>query len=225
MGTRLKPFTDKHPKALAVVNGKTVLQRNIEWLAGFGIKDVIVNVHHFADQIIAVINENKGWGSNVLVSDESDEVLETGGGILKASHFLTGTENCVVMNADILTDFNLQKAIEQHLTLSAIATLAVTDRSSSRMLQFDETNKLIGWKNTKDGVVKGREGESKAFSGIQILNKAFFDKIEYKGKFSIIDVYLSICANENIFCYNHTGSKFIDIGTPEKLENAGKLFD
>lgn len=225
LGTRLKPFTDKHPKALAVVNGKTVLQRNIEWLAGYGIKDVIVNVHHFADQIIAALNENRGWGSNVVISDESDEVLETGGGILKAAPFLKAAENCVVMNADILTDFNLQKAIEQHQALSAIATLAVTDRVSSRVLQFDEANRLVGWKNTSDGAVKGKEGISKAFSGIQVLNQSFFDKIELRGKFSVIDVYLALCKGENIYGYNHSGSRFIDIGTQEKLDNAAKMFD
>src|SRR6187551_3820675 len=88
LGTRFKPWTDKHPKALAVVNGKTILQRNIEYLRQYEIKDVVVNVHHFPEQIIEAIQKNKGWGSNISISDESDEVLETGGGLLKARELL-----------------------------------------------------------------------------------------------------------------------------------------
>ena len=96
LGTRLKPFTDQHPKALAPVNAKTVLQRNVEWLQQYGIKDVIVNVHHFADQIIAAIKNNNGWGSKVVISDETNEVLETGGGIKKAGWFLNQDENALI---------------------------------------------------------------------------------------------------------------------------------
>src|SRR5690242_20312718 len=105
LGTRLKPFTDQHPKAFATVNGKTILQRNIEYLASFGITDVIVNVHHFADQIIDYIKENNGFESNISISDERDEVLETGGGIKKAAWFFEkNTEPFAVINVDILTD-------------------------------------------------------------------------------------------------------------------------
>src|SRR5690348_1194966 len=104
LGTRLKPFTDKHPKALAIVNGKSVLQRNVEYLQQFGIHEVIVNLHHFADQVIKTIASNNGWGSHITISDETDEVLETGGGIKKASWFLRQDEDALVMNADILTD-------------------------------------------------------------------------------------------------------------------------
>mgnify|MGYP000626760481 CR=1 FL=1 len=112
LGTRLKPFTDQHPKALAPVNGKTALQRNVEYLQHFGITDVIVNVHHFAEQIIEIININKGWGSNITISNEKDEALETGGGIKKAAWFLKQTELSVVMNADILTDMPLNEMID-----------------------------------------------------------------------------------------------------------------
>ncbi|MFY8165404.1 MAG: NTP transferase domain-containing protein, partial [Sediminibacterium sp.] len=104
LGTRLKPFTDKHPKALAMVNGKCLLQRNIEYLQAFGIKEVIVNVHHFADQLIQVIEDNNGWGSTVSIADESDEVLETGGGLLRAAPYFKEEAKWLVMNADILTN-------------------------------------------------------------------------------------------------------------------------
>ena len=104
LGTRFKPWTDKHPKALALVNGKSLLQRNIEYLQQYGIKDVIVNVHHFAEQIINAIEKNNGWGSNIIISDETDEVLETGGGLLKAKDLFTPGEKFITCNVDILTD-------------------------------------------------------------------------------------------------------------------------
>ena len=111
LGTRLKPFTDHHPKALALVNGKSLLQRNIEYLQQYGIKEVIVNVHHFADQIIDAVKKNNGWGSEVFISDETDEVLETGGGLLRAQDYFKEEESWVLMNADILTDLPLNKMI------------------------------------------------------------------------------------------------------------------
>src|ERR1700741_118544 len=104
LGTRFKPWTDKHPKALAPVNSKSLLQRNIEYLQQFGIKDVVVNVHHFADQLISAILTNRGWGSQVIISDEADEVLETGGGLMKARDYLEGDKPFLTLNADILTD-------------------------------------------------------------------------------------------------------------------------
>src|SRR5690242_3937123 len=114
LGTRLKPFTDKHPKALAVVNNKTILQRNIEYLASFGIKDILINVHHFADQLRDFVKKNNGFGSNISFSDERDEVLETGGGIKKARWFFEkNDEPFIVMNVDVLTDMNLNKMIAQ----------------------------------------------------------------------------------------------------------------
>ena len=103
LGTRLKPFTDHHPKALALVNGKSLLQRNIEYLQQYGITDVVVNVHHFADQIIEAIKTNSGWGSNVMISDERDEVLETGGGLLKARNLLEGDSPFVTINVVLRT--------------------------------------------------------------------------------------------------------------------------
>src|SRR5436190_8314797 len=111
LGTRFKPWTDKHPKAMALVNGKSLLQRNIEYLQQYGITDVVVNVHHFADQIQQAVNKNRGWGSNIMISDETNEVLETGGGLLKAKDLLKGNEPFVTINVDILTDLDLNKLL------------------------------------------------------------------------------------------------------------------
>src|ERR1043165_4266268 len=114
LGTRFKPWTDSHPKALALVNGKSLLQRNIEYLQQYGITDVCVNVHHFADQIIEAIIKNNGWGSKITISDERDELLETGGGLLKAKEFFIAGEKFITCNADILTDLDINKLISFH---------------------------------------------------------------------------------------------------------------
>jgi len=228
LGTRLKPFTDLHPKALAVVNGKPVLQRNIEYLQGFGITNVMVNVHHFADHIINAIEANNGWGSTVTISDETGAILETGGGIKKGRWFLEKTEDCVVMNADILTDMPLNEMIASHVRTMSIATLATTNRTSSRYLLFNSSGQLCGWRNDFTGERKMPFDHGsfidKAFSGIQVLNREIFPLIRNQGKFSMIDVYLDICRDNRIDSFDHSTYKLIDIGTAEKLEQAGQMF-
>src|SRR5947208_3438910 len=133
LGTRFKPWTDKHPKALAMVNGKSLLQRNVEYLQQYGIADVVVNVHHFADQIVDAVEKSNGWGSKITISDERDEVLETGGGLLKAKKYLQ-EESFITLNVDILTDVNLKAFIVYHQQQNADITLGVTARTTSRYL-------------------------------------------------------------------------------------------
>ena len=229
LGTRLKPFTDNHPKALAIVNGKTILQRNIEYLASFGIKEVIINVHHFADQIIDLVKKNKGFGSDISFSDETSEVLETGGGIKKAEWFLKeDKELFVVINVDILTDMNLKEMIQQHKKNNPLATLAVTTRHTSRYFLFDELDHLCGWKNEKTGERRiSREAGKyilKAFSGIHIISPKIFPLIKSKGKFSMVDVYLELSETNKIEFFDHSNSRFIDVGKPESILKAEKIF-
>ncbi|MEO5783315.1 MAG: nucleotidyltransferase family protein [Ginsengibacter sp.] len=228
LGTRLKPFTEQHPKALAVINKKSLLQRNIEYLVSFGITDVIVNVHHFPDQITDVIKNHNGFGSNVSISDEKDEVLETGGGLIKARKFLDGTEPFVLMNVDILTDMDLGKMAEQHVASKALATLAVTNRKTNRYFLFNELETLCGWRNDKTGEQKiSRETTKyiqKAFSGIHIISPAIFSKIKAKGKFSMVQVYLDLCKTNTISGFDHSTSKFIDVGKPESITIAEEIF-
>ena len=147
LGSRLKPWTDHHPKALAIVNGKSLLQRNIEYLQQFGIKNVVVNVHHFANQIMDAVNSNNGWGSNIMISDESAEVLETGGGLIFAKKYLQHEESFVLMNCDILTNLNINNFYKYHIDNKAIATVAVAQRESSRNLLFNKNLELVGWRN------------------------------------------------------------------------------
>ena len=228
LGTRLKPFTEQHPKALAVINGKSLLQRNIEYLTSFGVTDIIVNVHHFPDQITNAIKNNNGFGSNVSISDERDEVLETGGGLMKARKFLEGSEPFVLMNVDILTDMDVSKMAEQHVASKALATLAVTNRKTNRYFLFDELETLCGWRNNKTGEQKiSREAAKyiqKAFSGIHIISPAIFPLIKMKGKFSMVDVYLDLCKTHTISGFDHSVSKFIDVGKPENIAIAEEIF-
>lgn len=233
LGTRLKPFTDHHPKALAPVNGKSLLEINITNLQKFGIRDVVVNVHHFADQIEQVLVANKGFGSNVLVSDERAEVLETGGGLKKAIPLLRDTEDILVMNVDILSDFDLNRMFLQHKRTGALATLAVQERSTSRYFLFKEEEKnlrLCGWRHATTLEEKlpcsaAAKMTPLAFSGIQIIQSTFLHKIVQEGKFSLVDLYLSLCCNERILAWNHTGDSLLDVGKPESLDKAAQMFN
>ncbi len=239
LGTRFKPWTDRHPKALAMVKGKSLLQRNIEYLQRFGIYDVVVNVHHFAEQIIAAVQRHEGWGSRITISDETELVLETGGGLLKAAPFLERAP-FVLMNTDVLTDLDLGAMIAAHqqgekngstASLPPLATLATTDRRSSRYLLFDAANCLCGWKNTGTGEEKIARRASpstpRAFSGIQVIEPRIFSLIRQqpalRGKFSMIDVYLLLAATEPIRSFDHSGGFFIDVGRPEAVEKAEAL--
>lgn len=230
LGTRLKPFTGNHPKALVEVNGKTLLQRNIEYLAKFGIKDIIINVHHFPEQIKKILKKNNGFGSNITISDESDQLLDTGGGLKKASWFFNDSdEPFVVMNVDVLTDMNLKAMIDEHNKLQPVATLAVTTRHTSRYFLFDEMPNLCGWKNEKTGEQKmSREAikyYSKAFSGIHVISPKIFSLIKMEGKFSMVDVYLEIAKTHAITAFDHSNTKFIDVGKPESIAKAEELFN
>jgi hypothetical protein len=237
LGTRLKPFTDKHPKALALVNGKSLLQRNVEYLLSYGITEMIVNVHHFADQIVEEINRNKGWGATISISDEREEVLETGGGLLRAADYFASEKKWLVMNADILTDLDLHKIIaaDEAFSIKAegdlVATLAVTNRTSSRNLIFNQAGTLCGWKNNSTGEEKWalplkdpNTAVPKAFSGIQIIHPSFFEDLTLKGKFSLIHAYLQLAQHYAIHYYDHSEGILLDVGKSESLEKAATIF-
>jgi NDP-sugar pyrophosphorylase family protein len=240
LGTRFKPWTDRHPKALAPVNGKSLLQRNVEYLRQYGIEEVVVNVHHFAGQIIEALSVNNGWGCRYWISDETAEVLETGGGLKKARPFLEGSP-FVLMNVDILTDMDLSVMIAVHFRNRPLATLAVTDRVTSRYFLFDDRDELCGWQNASTGQERmvrasaaagaGRAGTpgagpltQKAFSGIHVIDPAIFPLMTRDGKFSMVDLYLDLAADHPIRGHDHSHSRLIDVGKPESAEQAARLF-
>jgi N-acetyl-alpha-D-muramate 1-phosphate uridylyltransferase len=227
LGTRFKPWTDKHPKALAVVNGKTLLQRNIEYLQQYDIKDVVVNVHHFPDQIIDAIEKNNGWGSTITISDESDELLDTGGGLLKAKNLMF-RDTILLLNVDILTEINLKYFLTHHQQENSLITVAVSQRETSRYLLFNKYNRMIGWRNKNTGeekiVIEAKDIFEKAYSGLAILQPETMDLITERGKFSMIDVYLSLAPQHKIAAYDHTGERIIDVGKPESVAAAEQMF-
>ena len=228
LGTRFKPWTDHHPKALAVVNSKSLLQRNIEYLREYGVKDVVVNVHHFADQVEQAIEINKGWGSNVMISDERDLLLDTGGGLLKARRYFTPGQRSITCNADILTDLDINKLLAFHEEKKALISFGVTTRKSSRYLLFDEDDRLCGWRNTSTGEEKVKRGNDvlipKAYSCVVVFEYDVFDLIPFTGKFSLIDVYLHLARDHRIMGYDHTGDRFVDVGRTESVARAEGIF-
>ncbi len=235
LGTRFKPWTDFHPKALAAVNGKPLLQRNIEYLQQYGIYDVVVNVHHFADQIIDAVEAANGWGSNIQISDERDEVLETGGGLKKAASLLN-SDPFITINADVLTDLNLQDLVNFHKQQNALVSFGITDRKSTRNFLFDQDNRLQGWVNQSTGQFRFpphsvyspedalKKLSPKAYSTVVVFSAEIFSLIKQSGKFSLVDLYLELADTHKIMGYDHSGDRFIDVGKPDSVAQAEKLF-
>lgn len=231
LGTRFKPWTDTHPKALALVNGKSLLQRNIEYLQSYGIKDVIVNVHHFADQIEKAVKENNGWGSTIQISDERNEVLETGGGLLNAKPLFSPGKRFITCNVDILTNLDLYKLLLYHDLHRPLISFGVTDRPSSRNLLFNEHLRLCGWRNNKTGAEKiaipNSNLQALAYSCVVVFEYDIFHLMKqhgFTGKFSLIDVYMKLAGHHQIIGYNHSGDKLVDVGKPESVPVAALLF-
>lgn len=231
-GTRLKPHTDYHPKALLKINGKSLLERNIDYLRSYGIKEFVINTHHFSGQIHLFLSRYRNSEIKVDVSFEESGPFETGGGLAYASKFLqTSDQPFVVMNADILTNLNLGKLYDFHLANQPLATLAVTERESSRQFLFDDQMKLSGWKNNKTDELKlvdsSRSVESLnpfAFSGIHVIHPCIFKLMPVSGTFSITNTYLDLASTESIMGYNHSGDVVLDVGKPEAAITAGQLF-
>ncbi|MEZ5027349.1 MAG: sugar phosphate nucleotidyltransferase [Ferruginibacter sp.] len=228
LGTRFKPWTDKHPKALALVNGKSLLQRNVEYLQQYNITDVVVNVHHFSDQVIDAIKKNNGWGSHISISDETDEVLETGGGLLKAKNLLQNEEPFITLNADFLTNLNINSLLAFHKNKKALISFGITNRKTSRNFLFDEDDRLCGWRNNATGqekiTVPKNNLKEMAYSCVVVFNPQIFQLIPQRGKFSLVDTYLSLAADHPIYGFDHTGDKLVDVGKPESVAVAEQLF-
>lgn len=230
LGTRLKPFTDSHPKALAPVNGKPLLQRNIEYLLRHGVRDIVVNVHHFSDQIVDFLARHDSFGAHIEISEEQPAPLETGGGLLQASGFFEAHGGpFLVMNADILTDLDLTAMYLEHRRHRPLATLAVTRRHSSRVLLFDGGMRLSGWQNLSTGdlrIVRGDAGPLQpfAFTGVHVLEPALLRSVHRTGAFSIIDAYLDLAGGHVIRGYDHDGDRVVDVGRPSSVLEAERLF-
>lgn len=229
LGTRLKPLTDTMPKALVPVDGHPLLEIQIRRLMEAGVTDIVINVHHFADQIRDFIDRNGGFGANVRFSDETERLLETGGGIKKAAPLLQDGDTSVpflVHNVDILSDVDLRAFCEAGQGRAAM--LLVSPRSTQRYLLFDNENRLVGWTNVKTGEVRTpypqldvENCRKYAFAGIHLFSPSLFPEFEAWGEaFSIIDFYLSVCDRIPIYAYCKEDLRLIDVGKLDTLARA-----
>lgn len=230
-GTRLKPWTEQHPKALVPVGGVPMLERVLRRIEAFRPRRIVVNVHHFAQQIMDYLAVRPS-DTEIVISDESGELLETGGGLLKARDLLDAApdEPILIHNADILTDISLEAMIAHHTRHEALATLLVSDRRTSRYLVVNNEGRIVGWTNVDTGEVKGiyESGmQLRAFDGVHVVSPRIFEPLkayaEGRGvrKFSITDFYIASCAQSKIMAYEPCEAfAWYDIGTPEKLARA-----
>lgn len=229
LGTRLKPLTDTKPKALVEVNGKTMLEHAITKLKHFGVDEIIINVHHFSNQIIDFLKQNKNFEIKIDISDESKQLLDTGGGLMKVEKFLDKTESFFVYNVDVISDIDLGAMYRKHINTGSIATLAVQQRETSRYFLFNDDLKLIGWKNTnsdKQIISRGASDNNLtplAFSGIHVISPRIFKLVKIAGKFSMTDVYLKLSTFQRINGYRHDNDFWIDLGKPENIKEAEKF--
>lgn len=233
LGTRLKPLTDTMPKALVPVNGKPLLFHLIERLKNDGFTEMVVNVHHFASQIIDYVNNNNSFDINLKISDESDMLLDTGGAIKKAATLFGNDAPILIHNVDIFHNLNLNDVYRQY-AFCADAVLIVSDRVTSRYLLFNEDNRLVGWMNLKTGEVKSPYAEvianpaaynRFAFSGIHIFSHSLLKPMSHwPQKFSVIDFYLDVCKDFNIQGIFMENLKLLDVGKLDSIEEAEHFY-
>lgn len=229
MGTRLKPLTDTMPKALVPVGGKPLLQILLDRLQQAGFDEAVVNVHHFAQQIIDYVQAHP-QGLRIQISDESGELLETGGGIRHAMRFFNDNQPFLVHNVDILHNVDLQRFYAECAS-QADATLLVSSRQTQRYLLFDDENRLVGWTNIKTGEVKSPYPDLNpdlyhkyAFGGIHIFHPRLIPLMyTWPDKFSIIDFYLAICRHRTIKAYVKEDLRLMDVGKLDTLAEAEKF--
>ena len=241
LGTRLKPLTDTLPKALVPLAGKTLLQWQIEKLKAAGIRDIMVNIHHFPDMIINYLKDNDNFGCNIQVSDERDMLLETGGGLRKAEEkfrslgvqeFRSSNEGILICNVDILSNIDIPTLL-QAFNPNEMGVVVVSKRETQRYLLFNDENRLCGWTNIATGEVRGPIADSQspianrqlAFSGMQVLSPRIFDcmdeVVKQKGeKFSLIDLYLSIAQKEILRAYIPENYRMMDVGKIDQISEA-----
>lgn len=231
LGTRLKPLTDTMPKALVRVGGEPLVKRVIDNLASAGVDRIVVNVHHFAQQIIDYLKDNNNFGLDIRISDETGGLLDTGGGIKRAAPLFDSSSPILIHNVDILSNVDLAKfyrLAETRETGAADAVLLVSWRKTKRYLLFDDGMRLVGWTNIETGEVKSpypdlnpKACRMYAFAGIHAISPRLVKAMDtWQDKFGIIDFYLKACATHNIIGYAKDDLKLMDIGKLDTLAQA-----
>ncbi len=226
-GTRLKPLTDKKPKALVEVQGKPLLEHTLNYLTHYGADEIIINVHHLAGQIIDFLKSRKNFNIRIEISDETDKLLDTGGGLKKASWFFDDKSPFILATVDVITSLNLDRLFEFHKKSGALVTLAVKKRPSTREFLFDKDCNLCGWKSNITGEEKllvTREiiKHSIAFSGYHVINPSIFGLITEEDAFPVTDLYLRLAKDHIIKGFIHDESFWMEFGRIENIEKAEK---
>ena len=229
LGTRLKPFTLSKPKALAEINGVTLLEIAIKRLVFFGFNDIIINIHHFPQQIIDFLERNNNFNTSITISNESAQLLDTGGGLKKAAHFFNDGKPFLVHNVDIVSNIDLELLYNTHLqSYNCLATLACMERKSARQFLVNNNHELCGWQNSNTNEIKiSRENEpflqATSFCGVQVISCDLLNQITESGMFSMIDVYLRLAKTQVIKTFEFKNITWLDLGTPESLTKACAL--
>jgi NDP-sugar pyrophosphorylase family protein len=231
LGLRLRPITDNRPKALVEIAGRTLLEITLSRLRAFGIHEVIINVHHFADMVLEYLKTNDNFGMRIEVSRE-EVLLDTGGGLKKAAYFFLKHSNgfeepFILHNVDVISTIDLRRMVQFHTENQALATLAVQDRETTRYLLFDEQLQLCGRRSGPDQktefVRSSPQVQALAFSGIHVISPRVFAKMTEEGVFSIIASYLHLAARgENILAFRADEYYWRDLGRPENLMEAAQ---
>lgn len=228
LGTRLQHYTKNCPKALVHLDGKPLLEHCILKLKAFGVDRIVINVHHYADQIEAFLESKFNFGVDILISDERDMLLDTGGAINRAKPLFIPNAPILIYNVDILSSLNLDDLFAYHKHNGALATLNLRDKNTNRFLCFNQDNLLCAWKNEatkEEKIVNESHLNSKpySFSGIHIIDYKLLDLIEEEGVFSVIDLYLRLAKTHKIMGYYDTSDIWMDLGNPEALQRAELL--
>ena len=227
LGTRLRPLTSDRPKALVEVAGRTLLELTLARLRSFGISEVIINTHHFAEMVADYLHAHQNFGMHIEISHE-DVLLDTGGGLKRAQHFFTGSdEPFLVHNVDVLSTIDFEGMLQFHIDRGALATLAVQDRPTSRYLLFNSSRQLCGRRAGLAGIPQlvcpSGEFESLAFCGIHVLSPRIFSVMREDDIFSVIPAYLHLSAlGERILGHPADGYYWRDMGKPEQIGEASR---
>lgn len=228
LGTRLAPLTDNKPKALVEVAGKTMLQMQIEKLRDAGFNYIVVNTHHFSNLVKDFV-KNNDFGVEIVISDETDLLLNTGGGLKNVKKYFNEGDTFLLHNVDIYSDIDLKEIYNHHQNSENIVTMAVKHRKSTNYLLFDETDRLCGWRSYKtDSKIISIEKETyneMAFSGIYMFNYEIFDLMKKEGAFSIIPELLDIAKTSRIGGWAHDNNFILDIGKHEAIKEVEKIIN
>ncbi len=226
IGTRLRPLTESKPKALVEVQGVPLLEHTIRYLKFFGVHEIMINLHHLADQIMDFLKKNDSFGLHITVSDEREALLDTGGGLFKARWFFDDGKPFFLTASDVITDLDLNLMYSHHIDHNPLVTLAVKQRETSREFIFDSEDRLCGWHNNISGETRWARASAHtyklAFSTIHVIDPRLFSLVTETGAFSLTDLYLRLACEHTILGFKHNETSWFEFGRIENLDRLNK---